>query len=282
MHSDIEKLVDSAVTGERKALEELVKRIQDPIYKLALRMLAHPEDAEDAAQEILIKVITHLSSFRKESAFVTWVYRISANHLLTTRKRRAELMETNFEQCQKQIDKGFAETWQPSVSEAEQKLIVEELRLNCLQALLLCLDRKLRIAYALGEIFEVKNSEGAYILNISAEAFRQRLSRARRLIRGFMQKNCGLVNSENPCTCRRLAPSAVKTGWVKPKKLLFVNHKRKDQAEEFDESCLRELDELKRVAALFHSHPDYTPPETFAKSIKEILDSGRFKLLQHQ
>ena len=280
MESDIDKLVELAVIGEKKALENLVKCIQDRVYKLALRMLAHPEDAEDAAQEILIKVITHLSSFRKESTFMTWVYRISANHLLTTRKRRAELWEINFEQCQKQIDKGFAETWHPSVSEAEQKLIVEELRLNFLQALLQCLDRNLRMAYALGEIFEVKSNEGAYILDVTPEAFRQRLSRARKLIRKFIQKNCGLINLENPCHCKRLAPSAVKTGWVNPNKLLFVNHKRKHQTDDFDESYLLELDELHQVAALFRSHPDYAVPETFIGNIKEMLDSGRFKLLQ--
>lgn len=280
MESDIEKLVELAVIGEKKALENLVKCIQDRVYKLALRMLAHPEDAEDAAQEILIKVITHLSSFRKESMFMTWVYRISANHLLTTRKRRAELREINFEQCQQQIDKGFADTWHPSVSEAEQKLIVEELRLNCLQALLQCLDRSLRIAYALGEIFEVKSNEGAYILDITPEAFRQRLSRARKLIRNFMQKSCGLINSENPCYCSRLAPSAVKTGWVNPEKLIYANHKRKHQTNDFDRSYLHELDEINRVATLFRSHPDYAAPETFIGNIKEMLDSGRFRLLQ--
>jgi RNA polymerase sigma factor (sigma-70 family) len=280
MESDIEKLVELAVVGEKKALENLVECIQDRIYNLALRMLARPVDAEDAAQEILIKVITHLSSFRKESAFMTWVYRISANHLLTTRKRRAELWEINFEQCQEQIDKGFADAWDPSVSEAEQKLIVEELRLNCLQALLQCLDRDLRIAYVLGEIFEVKSHEGAYILDVTPESFRQRLSRGRKLIRKFVKKNCGLINLENPCHCKRLAPSAVKTGWVNPKKLVFVNHKRKQQTEDFDESYLHELDELHRVAALFRSHPDYAVPETFVGNIKEMLDSDRFKLLQ--
>jgi len=280
MGSDIEKLVGLAVIGEKKALENLVKCIQDRVYKLALRMLAHPEDAEDAAQEILIKVITHLSSFRKESAFITWVYRISANHLLSTRKRRAELKGTNFEQCQQQIDKGFAETWHPSVSEADQKLMVEELRLNCLQTLLQCLDHNLRMAYTLGEIFEVKSKEGAYILDITPEAFRQRLSRARKLMRKFMRKNCSLINLENPCHCSRLAPCAVKTGWVNPKKIIFANHKRKNQTDDFDESYLHELDELKRVAMLFRSHPDYAAPETFLGSIKEMLDSGRFKLLQ--
>ncbi|MBT8352148.1 MAG: RNA polymerase sigma factor [Deltaproteobacteria bacterium] len=256
MQSDIEKQVELATSGEKKALENLVRHIQDGVYNLALRMLAHPQDAEDAAQEILIKVITHLSSFRKESKFMTWVYRISANHLLTARKRRAERREINFEKCQQHIDQGFADTWHPSISEAEQKLIVEELRLNCLQTLLQCMDRNLRIAYALGEIFEVNSTEGAYILEISPEAFRQRLSRARKLIRKFMQKNCGLINIKNPCSCERLAPSSVKTGWVNPEKIIFANHKRKHQTDEFDSSYLHELDEINRIAILFRSHPD--------------------------
>ena len=169
MVANIEKLVESAVTGDKAALENMIRSIQDRVYKLALRMLAHPQDAEDAAQEILIKVITHLSRFRKESAFMTWVYRISANHLLNTRKRRAEHLELSFEKCQQQIDRGFTDTWQPSLAEAEQKLIVKELRLNCLQGLLQCLNRKLRIAYTLGEIFEIKTHDAAYILDISPE-----------------------------------------------------------------------------------------------------------------
>ncbi len=243
-------------------------------------MLAHPEDAEDAAQEILIKVITHLSSFRKESRFMTWVYRISANHLLTTRKQRSKRRESNFEQCQQQIDKGFAETWHPSVSEPEQKLIVEELRLNCLQTLLQCLDRKHRIAYTLGDVFKVKSKEGAFILDITPEAFRKRLSRGRKLIRKFMKKNCSLVNLENPCTCNRLAPVAVKTGWVNPDKILYATHKQKDETENFNKSFLLEMDEIKRIAALFRSHPDYAAPEVFMGTIKEMLDSGKFKLLQ--
>ena len=90
MESTLENLVQQAKEGSREALESVVLGIQDRIYGLALRMLGYPADAEDAAQEILIKVVTRLDSFRQESAFSTWVYRIAANHLLTTRKRLAE------------------------------------------------------------------------------------------------------------------------------------------------------------------------------------------------
>ena len=88
----LKEMVKQAKNGNRAALEQLILRIQDKIFGLALKMLGHPEDAEDATQEILIKVITSLSGFRGESAFETWMYRISSNHLLTTRKRKSETM----------------------------------------------------------------------------------------------------------------------------------------------------------------------------------------------
>ena len=69
-----ESLVDLAKDGNKKSLEAIVRRIQDRIYGLSLRMLYRPEDAEDATQEILIKIITHLDSFEGRSKFSNWAY----------------------------------------------------------------------------------------------------------------------------------------------------------------------------------------------------------------
>ena len=69
MEFTMEDLVIQAKSGSKDALEQLITRIQDRIYGLSLRMLYHPSDAEDASQEILIKIITHLSSFRNECTF---------------------------------------------------------------------------------------------------------------------------------------------------------------------------------------------------------------------
>jgi DNA-directed RNA polymerase specialized sigma24 family protein len=65
---DVQTL-EAAGQGSSPALEALLRTIQSPIYGLALRMLWHPEDARDATQEILLKVLTHLGTFRGESAF---------------------------------------------------------------------------------------------------------------------------------------------------------------------------------------------------------------------
>ena len=67
----LEDSVELAQAGNKVALENVIEQIQGRIYGLALRMLWHPEDARDATQEILIRVITHLGGFRRESAFMT-------------------------------------------------------------------------------------------------------------------------------------------------------------------------------------------------------------------
>src|SRR5437868_13590781 len=78
----LEHLVVLARNGDADALERLVRAVHDRIYRLALRMTARPTDAEDATQEILIRVVTRLASYRGEAAFTTWVHRIAVNHLL--------------------------------------------------------------------------------------------------------------------------------------------------------------------------------------------------------
>src|SRR5712691_12302777 len=83
-------LVARARAGDRAALEELVRHHQGWIYNIAVRMLYHPQDAEDATQEILLKALTRLSSFAGRRRFRTWLYRIVVNHVLNMKRGRVE------------------------------------------------------------------------------------------------------------------------------------------------------------------------------------------------
>src|ERR1700745_731047 len=90
-------LVLRAQSGDRNALEDLVQRHQAWIYNIAIRMLYHPQDAEDATQEILIKVLTRLSSFEGRSSFRTWLYRIVVNHVLNMKRGRVEVQQATID-----------------------------------------------------------------------------------------------------------------------------------------------------------------------------------------
>src|SRR5213080_1847366 len=88
------ELVEQAKNGDRAALEKLILRHQAWVYNIAVRMVFRPHDAEEVTQEVLVKVITRLSTFRGESTFRTWLYRIAANHVLNMKRRWAETRKT--------------------------------------------------------------------------------------------------------------------------------------------------------------------------------------------
>lgn len=277
VETTIEDLVERAKRGNKDVLEEIIRRIQDKIYGLALRMLFIPADAEDATQEILVKVITHLGTFKGESRFETWVYSIASNHLLTTRKCRAERWQLTFDRCVHEIEEGVPDHAGDAFSEAEQKLIAEETKLACVHYLLLCLKREVRLAVILGEIFGVKSQEGAGILGLTPVAYRQRLSRGKKQLMGFLVGQCGLVNPKNPCHCKTLAVFHVGKGQIDPKNLLFVTHPLRNDGR--SEDLLKELDQISRAAMLIRNHPAYAAPGIFVESMKGLIDSGRFRLL---
>jgi RNA polymerase sigma factor (sigma-70 family) len=274
----LEDLVERAKTGDKDVLEAIVRRIQDKIYGLAIRMLYIPADAEDATQEILVKVITHLATFKGESRFDTWVYSIASNHLLTTRKCRAERWQLTFDKCVHMIEEGTLDTADHAFVGGEQNLIVEETKLACVHYLLLCLKREVRLAVILGEIFGVKSAEGARILGLTPAAYRQRLSRGKKQLMGFLVKQCGLIDTNNPCHCQTLATLHVKKRHINPENLLFATHPRRDG---HAEDLLKELDQMARAAMLIRSHPDYAAPGVFVESMRHLIESDRFQLLGH-
>jgi len=226
--NDENELVTRARSGDRAALEELVKRCKDLVYNLAIRMLGDRGDAEDVSQEILIRVVTGLASFRGESSFRTWVYRVASNHLLTARKRKAEEKMQSFEALSGYLDVAIAADLPP----LEDQVLVSEARLRCTTSMLLCLDRDHRLAFILGEILELSSEDGAEALEISSDAFRKRLSRARERMGEFMKGKCGLVETKNPCRCATQATSAARDGRLNAELVQLAthpNHRREER-----------------------------------------------------
>ena len=102
--ADDRGLVRLVQSGSKEALELLITRHQRWIYNIALRMVFLPQDAEDATQEILIRLLTKLSTFRGESEFRTWLYRLAVNHLLNMKRARAETKAMTFDDYSRELD----------------------------------------------------------------------------------------------------------------------------------------------------------------------------------
>jgi RNA polymerase sigma factor (sigma-70 family) len=200
----IEDIARRALDGDREALDALVRALQGDIYGLALRMLWNREDAEDATQEILIRIVTHLSQFGFRSRLKTWAYRLAVNFILDVKKSATERLHLSFERFADDLGNGL----QPeSASDTEQSLLIDEVKVGCSLAMLQCLDRPHRAAYVLGEVMEFSGPEGAEVLAISPELFRKRLQHARETVVGFLRVHCGLVSDAAACQCHRRVPS---------------------------------------------------------------------------
>jgi RNA polymerase sigma factor (sigma-70 family) len=161
-----EELVTQAQKGVWNALEQLIQRHQAWIFNIAVRMVGTREDAEDVTQEVLLKVLTKLSTFQGKSSFRTWLYRIVTNHVLNLKQRPGEM---TFSELGQQIDQlPDQDLSDPAAAMAlPVPVLVEEAKVSCTMAMLLCLDRRQRLVYILGEIFRVKSDIGAELLDLS-------------------------------------------------------------------------------------------------------------------
>ena len=203
--------IDLAKAGDARALEAVVRGVQDRLYRLAVRMLADPQAAQDATQEILIRIITKLSTFQGDSKFETWTYRVATNYLLTAKKVIARDPGLSFQLFADDLLNGLADE---TAAAAEDHVMLNELRVRCTMAMLLCLDRDHRAAYVLGEVLEFEHAEAAEILDISAANYRKRLSRARKAVLEFTASSCGLAKASAACSCRKRLPAALAQGRI--------------------------------------------------------------------
>lgn len=202
-----------AIDGDREALDRLIRALQSNLYGIALRMLCNREDAEDATQEILVRIVTRLSQFDFRSKLKTWAYRIAVNCILDVKKSRVERLNLSFEKFAEGLTNELSLS---APSETERLLIVEEVKVGCTIGMLQCLDRPHRLTYVLGEIMEMAGPEAAEVLGISPELFRKRLQYARSSILTFTRNYCGLASDTATCRCNRQVPYALEAGKIRP------------------------------------------------------------------
>jgi RNA polymerase sigma factor (sigma-70 family) len=271
-------LVKLAISGDSKALQNIIVRHQIFIYNLALKMTKSVEDAQDLTQEVFIKAITALTKFEGKSKFRTWLYRITVNHFLNTKKRKTELKITDFEAYFNSIDKMPAY----ELSNQEQTGLadsIEELRISCTAGMLLCLDREQRMTYILGEMFDIDHNLGSEILGITAGNFRIRLMRARQDLYNWMNERCGLVNKSNPCRCAKKTRAYIEAGYVDPNNLKF-NTRYKKKIYELSKgkalSISNTVEDLHKT--IFQQHP-LQEPLTTSRIVDTILNNNLIRFI---
>jgi RNA polymerase sigma-70 factor (ECF subfamily) len=170
--SEVE-LVARARDGDVQAFDSLVRAHGPAVYRVALRMLGDPVDAEDAAQDAFLQAWRSLRTFRGESGFSTWMYRIVTNRCLNQLERRRET---------EQLEEGA-----PSERPGPEQVVVARSEFALVRKAVDELTPEQRAVFVLREFEGCTYEEIAGVLDISASAVKSRLHRARLEVLGALQ-----------------------------------------------------------------------------------------------
>ncbi len=276
-NQEIQALVGQAAAGDKKALETLVAGVQDMVFNLSLRMLGTFADAEDATQDILLKMITHLSSFRGDSAFSTWVFRIAVNHLKNYKKHMFARFPLSFEYYGDDIENGKIQDVPDLTQNVEKELLAEELKMSCTNVMLQCLDPESRCIFILGTMFQLDSRIAGNILEMTPEAYRQRLSRVRRKMADFLGQYCGEYGGGR-CKCKDRVNYAIQNHRIHPLHLDYT------AASEIPVQTIRDvknaMEEIDDLSQDFSFCRPYRSPERTRNLIQEFLDSTQLSVVQ--
>lgn len=275
---ELQALVDQAAAGDKKALETLVTGVQDMVFNLSLRMLGTFADAEDATQDILLKVITHLSSFRGDSLFTTWVFSIAVNYLKSYRKHMFAGCPLSFEYYGDDIENRKMQDVPDLTQNVETELLAEELKMSCTNVMLQCLDVESRCIFILGTMFKLDSRIAGDILAMTPEAYRQRLARIRKKMADFLGQYCGEYGG-GKCKCKDRVNYAIQNHRINPLRLDYI------AATEIPIETITDvknaMDEIDDLSQDFSFCKPYQFPERTKHLIQEFLDSTQLSVIQN-
>lgn len=275
-NEELQALVNKATAGDKKALETLVAGVQDIVFNLSLRMLGTFADAEDATQDILLKMITHLSSFRGDSSFTTWVFSIAANHLKNYKKHMFARYPLSFEYYGDDIENGNIQDVPDLTQNVEKELLAEELKMSCTNVMLQCLDAESRCIFILGTMFKVDSRIAGDILGITPEAYRQRLSRIRGKMADFLKEYCGEYG-QGTCRCANRVNYAIQNHRISPDRLDFTSAVPAETMAQVKEA----MEDIDGLSQHFSFCKTYQSPASLKAFIQKFLDGTSFSVVHN-
>jgi RNA polymerase sigma-70 factor (ECF subfamily) len=192
--ADDEALAARAAAGDIGAFEAIVTRYENRVYRLAFRLTGSEADAMDALQDTFLQVYRHLGSFRRESRFGTWLYRIATNAALMHNRVRARQSAESLEAFLPRFDEAGVHLGTPTElgsAAAVDELVDRRLLAEKARAAIDRLPEPYRLAFVLRDLEEIPTADVAEVLGIEPAAVRQRVHRARLMLRGYLGELAG-------------------------------------------------------------------------------------------
>lgn len=260
---------------DAQTFENLYKIHYSRLYTLAFRMTGTPENAEDVLQTSFLKAYRSFSGFRHRSSPYTWLYKIVLN---TAKAQLVEWkkmpMDTYAENQNISLEEAYGHIRQ--FGEAEDNFITERVRETCLQMFMNCMPGKYRSVYTLRVMLHLSTKETADILEISEDAVKTSLHRARKLARDHLNGKCSLIKPGSLCECRVFA--AYLSRRKRTHRLLNIDVIKRHEAEAV-ETFSKDMAELLAVDRLYATELVGSDFDAFKKRLKALQKKETFTLL---
>lgn len=257
--------------------ENIYKTHYAKLYTLAFRMTGSVQDAEDVLQTSFLNAYKAFPRFREKSSVYTWLYRIvlntSRNHFRKWEKLRVDRYAE-----EKGIPLEEAYAGVNSFGQVEEEAFTNQIRETCLQMFMNCMPAKYRTVYTLRVMLHLSVKETAEVLEISADAVKTNLYRARKIAKSHLEGRCSLVKPGAMCNCRSFA------AFVKAKKrekilmdIKLIQKEERAAVENYTEE-MKAILEVDHLYDALIAPTDYTE---FLKRIKKLVKSKQLTLLDY-
>lgn len=174
--------VEALRIGDRAEFARLVDAYSAPIYRLGLKMLGNPQDAEDVLQNTFLNALTHLADFEGRSSLSTWLYRIASNEALMLLRRKKNVVNLDDFQPEDAEETPLPEVFVDWSALPEDELLSSESK-TALDGAVKKLPESLRMVFFLRDIEGLSIRDTAEILNLTETNVKTRLLRARMFLR---------------------------------------------------------------------------------------------------
>ncbi|HEX3033140.1 MAG TPA: RNA polymerase sigma factor [Bacillota bacterium] len=183
------------------------------VYRLALGLTSSFTDAEDITQETFVRAFRSYHTYREESSFFTWLYRIAVNVASDFMRQKTRLPVYEIAQREGCTVEELADPHPDN--NPETKLMVNEVMRVCMIAFTECLTISQRKVFFLAVGLELPYKRIAEILDCSLSSVKSTLHRAKNKLAGFMESRCQLVKPSNTCRCEQWVKRGISQGWIR-------------------------------------------------------------------
>lgn len=249
-------------------ISQIYENYYQYIYNYALKLTCHPEDAMDLTQETFLKAMKNLDSLDSKNALSSWLRTICFHEFLNIAKKNENKYLVDIEDISDLETEYNNRVFDTNIPEKEVIVAeeIQQMQNGCFYAMVRKLSLNQRIAFSLIDMYGMKTSEVASLLNLSENATKALLHRARLNIDAFFSNHCDLLNEKNPCSCRAwINFSLSRAQNQKQTRKLIERLNYHDTDYTFDE------DTRAKIKYLYANMPEWKPTDDWYQKVKKIL-----------